>query len=1741
MLRARRKASLQVERLEERRLLAGDIHTIQHIIIIMQENVSFDKYFGTYPGADGFTIVDGMPTGGSIDPNTGQLVAPFHLTADSIPDSPHGFADAEADINGGQMNGFLHGLQPGQPPDAMGYYTQQDVPNYWAYAQNFVLQDHMFTPVLGWSLPTHLYLVSGWSAHSSDPNNPMSSTDDPVQPGGEAAGPHGDKELYAWTDLTYLLHQNGVTWNYFTDPGNTQIDGDPEMTPGIWNPLPAFTDVHQDNQLDNITSTDTFFADAAAGTLPNVSWVLPNGRDSEHPPGLVSNGEAWVTNLVNAVMQGPDWNSTAIFITHDEWGGFYDHVAPPVINGDSFGLRVASVMISPWAKQGYIDHQVLSFDNYLKFIEDDFLNGQRLDPNTDGRPDPRPVVVEDLPGVGDLINEFDFNQTPLPALILPLYPNAPTASAGGPYTIAEGQSLTLDASQSTDGRGLPMTFAWDLKSDGIFGDGSGVGPTLSWDRLLSLGLTADGGPYQVAVKATDSAGWSTVSQFTTLTITPVAPKIWLTGPATNVEGELYTLDLTATLKGQPNGTTIDWGDGSSTDLTGPEPQSATHVYAAAGSYTISATASDHGTTYDAKNKIQLTVQDAPLSATALSPSAGVGVEFSGTVASFTDPGANGSLADYSAIITWGNGNTSAGTISANAAGGFDVAGSNTYMRVGTYSFSVLIQDSGGASIQVGGQMAVAILLLPNVLAPVVERSPFNGVLATFADPGGAAKDYSASITWGDGNQSAGTVKATGTGTFSVSGSNTYAEAGNYLISIALKKQSAAAATVQITFTVLDGNLQASAVSASATEGTAFDGVLADFQDQSGDGTTSDYSATITWPDGSSAAGTITPDGSGGFNVSAPHVFPEEGSYTAAVLIADRGGASASVAAPVTVQDAPLQPIGLTVKPTVGTAFGGQVAEFRDPGTDGTVDDYSATISWGDGAKSAGTIVHDAGGGDLYDIVGTNTYAAAGTYSVAVAVADSGGALVSVATSALVTDVGLVATSKSISVIEGKTFNRIVADFRDPNGRGRSSDYTATITWGDGSTSAGVVASTSSKTFTVTGSNHYAEEGSYPVVVTIVDVAASGDPTVTAYGQANVTDAQLTGVAQAVSPVEGAAFTGIVAKFRDADPSGSAADYTATIAWGDGHTSTGTVSADSKGGFDVSGSNTYEQAGTAAITVTINDGGGASVTVHSSAVVADASIAVTFVKFHGREESLYSGLVARFTDANSFAAPADFTATISWGDGTTSAGTISTDASAGFDVSGSHTYMTNGTYGVSITVNDLEGASASAHGTIAVWDPRLSPEPPPDKFGLLQALTIARPVEGVSFTGAVATFTDSGFNGSTSLYQVTIDWGDGTTSTGSIQQDPAGGDLLDVIGTHTYASTGSYFTHCTVLDPGPDSPPNQVTYFGAAQVLPAPLTTTPVPVTPEAGVQFTGTLATFTSANPNATASEYSANISWGDGQVSPATIQENPSSVFSITGTSTYAQTGTYQVTIVIDEQGYYLTQVQTTAVVGDVPSLASGGSTTTATSTVVVGAQDQRFVAQAYLDLLNRPVDPSGLATWTAALAQGESRAQVILRIEESPEHLRQVVEGLYGLLLHRTADRGGLSTWVSFLALGHSIEQAESLIVGSPEYFQNRAGGTNDGFLNAIYQDALQRSPDPTGRQSFDLQLAQGVARAQVAMEIFATEVYRQDLVRSYYLRRPVDSTGLAAFVGALDRGQTDQDVIAALVGSDEYFSRV
>src|SRR5215470_16939002 len=273
-------------------VVPAGIHKIKHVIIIMQENRSFDSYFGTFPGATGFRTRHGVRA--VCVPNaSGRCTRPYHDAADINGGGPHNKRSAVADVNHGKMNGFIRQARAARKTchlnydpacagrgrsDVMGYHTAAEIPNYWAYAHHFVLQDHMFEPVKSWSLPDHLYMVSAWSARCAT-RSPMSCRNAIKGPYQVGEFNHAVKQMLAtrttsidlaWTDITWLLHAAHVSWSYFVQSG-TQPDCENDSfetckpvpqnarTPGIWNPLPMFGDVRDDRQTQNVKDLRTYF------------------------------------------------------------------------------------------------------------------------------------------------------------------------------------------------------------------------------------------------------------------------------------------------------------------------------------------------------------------------------------------------------------------------------------------------------------------------------------------------------------------------------------------------------------------------------------------------------------------------------------------------------------------------------------------------------------------------------------------------------------------------------------------------------------------------------------------------------------------------------------------------------------------------------------------------------------------------------------------------------------------------------------------------------------------------------------------------------------------------------------------------------------------------------------------------------------------------------------------------------------------------------------------------------------------------------------------------------------------------------------------------------------------------------------------------------------------------------------------------------------------------------------------
>lgn len=314
---------------------------IEHIIFLIQENHSFDNYFGTYPGADGIPAGTKMP----LYPGGPGVISPFHLAFRLTHDLDHSWETAHAAYNGGKMDGFIAAEHSA---DTMGYYDGRELPNYWAYAGKFTLCDQFFSSLMGPSLPNHLYTVAGQSG--GDVRNRI------LPPAGG----------YGFKTMAELLERSRISWKYY--------DGRP--TPHLfwlWNPLPGFKTFRNNRRLmDHLVMNTEYFKDLRQGTLPAVAWIVPNVWESEHPPANIQLGMGYTTALVNALMKSRYWRSTLLVITWDDYGGFFDHVPPPQVDRYGYGLRVPTILISPYARAGYIDHTRYDFTSVLKMIETQF-------------------------------------------------------------------------------------------------------------------------------------------------------------------------------------------------------------------------------------------------------------------------------------------------------------------------------------------------------------------------------------------------------------------------------------------------------------------------------------------------------------------------------------------------------------------------------------------------------------------------------------------------------------------------------------------------------------------------------------------------------------------------------------------------------------------------------------------------------------------------------------------------------------------------------------------------------------------------------------------------------------------------------------------------------------------------------------------------------------------------------------------------------------------------------------------------------------------------------------------------------------------------------------------------------------------------------------------------------------------------------------------------------------------------
>ncbi len=382
---------------------------IKHVVVIVKENHTFDNYFGSFPGAEGNTTC--VTASGTI---------PCPHAPDSTPrDLCHSHDCALADWNGGQMNGWdsVSGNSANGDELAYAQYTESDIPNYWAYARAFTLGDHFFADVLGPSFPGHTMVLAAQAGWATD--NPSMDFWHPYWGCDEAfwnTVPAQDQSTcttqakfpcFGMKSVPDVL-PDGVDWKFY---GSNFY-----VLPEVWSMFDAISSVRWGAGWSHVVDATQFDSDVANGTLPAVSWLVDQDLDDEHPGiGGVCAGENWTVARINAVMQSPLWKDTAILFTMDDFGGWYDHVAPPQQYGCDrahpygLGFRLPLLVISPYAKPGYVFKEVAEQASIPRFIERVFGAKHAL---SDFDPAARDGQANDL------MDAFDFGQEPLPPLVL---------------------------------------------------------------------------------------------------------------------------------------------------------------------------------------------------------------------------------------------------------------------------------------------------------------------------------------------------------------------------------------------------------------------------------------------------------------------------------------------------------------------------------------------------------------------------------------------------------------------------------------------------------------------------------------------------------------------------------------------------------------------------------------------------------------------------------------------------------------------------------------------------------------------------------------------------------------------------------------------------------------------------------------------------------------------------------------------------------------------------------------------------------------------------------------------------------------------------------------------------------------------------------------------------------------------------------------------------------------------------
>ena len=1238
---------------------------------------------------------------------------------------------------------------------------------------------------------------------------------------------------------------------------------------------------------DNTTSAGTIAANGSGGFNVNGTHTYLHAGDHAVSVNIADTGGSTTSTLSNATVNNAAVTASAGAFTsietqsHSAVIATFTDVNTSAVPGD-FTATI------DWGDGSTADHTgvIAATGNPGEFS----LTGT----HTYGRNGSKPIAVT-ISGAYGTVASTSFNASVAIDPTITANSIAPTEGASFSGTVAH----FTDASNTATTSDFTAAIAW---GDGSTNTGTITAANGGGFDVAGSHTYAEEGSQNFTVTITNShATGGTANASSTATIADAA--LHSTGVAiTATEGTALTSVTVASFTDDdPAGTatdytaTIHWGDNITSAGTiaangsGGFNVTGTHTYLHAGDHAVSVNIADTGGSATSTLS-NATVNNDTVTASAGSFTSTEGSSTSQTIATFTDANTSASPGDFGVTVTWGDGSTSSTATNAvvisGSNGNYSISGTHQYDHAGTAPISVAINGAYNqvASTSLTATIHNAVLSHVDATFTATEGISFSGVIGHFSDANAAAvaADFSASINWGDGtttNTVPADITSDGSGGFYVHGTHTYAEEGAASVATTITGSGGGTTVSTYTSTAADAALTATGSNITAIEGTGFTGrLVANFTDADPNGVIGDYTAGINWGDGHSTVGTVTADGHGGWNVSGDYLYVVAGNYVVTMTVNDIGGATQQATSVSAVAHGTISASGVNVTAVEGIALPGTtlVAHFTDTNLSAVAGNFTATIDWGDGSSPSSSTITANGGG--FDVSGGHTYNHAGTNVILVSISGVGDTKTAGAT-ATVNNNTITITGKLNNAVEGTAFVGNVVSFTDANGAAVKADFTAMIDWNDGTApTTGTINDKSGGGFNIAGTHAYTIPASYAPTVTLT---GNTGQTFTGAGVLGVADATLNPASVTIHATEGASFSGTVGTFQDQNHGSVTGDFGASINWGDGQTDTGTITSTGNGAFTISGGHIWASAGSRNVVVTVNDNGGASASISSTAIVGDATLTATGQPVAAIEGTPLTGtLVTTFGDANPLAVATDFTATITWGDNTaTSAGTITKNVNTGlFEVKGDHTYTHAGAKTASVVINDIGGATTGSSSAVTIANAALA----------ISAGTVTG-VEGQQIVANVASFTDANASAVATDFTAIINWGDNATSVAAISNGANGG--FDVLGGHVYFHAGTHTVTVTVTGNGGGTVNTTVNALVSNAALAG---TGKTATTVENQSLNAAVLANFTDANTHATAADFTATINWNDGTAvdSNTAVTTNVNGGFDVAGTHTYLHSG---------------------------------------------------------------------------------------------------------------------------------------------------------------------------------------------------------------------------------------------------------